>query len=569
MRLFSGTISLHAPAAGIGEMTAAGMSSGAAFRFANKRQELLRQCPLVRSQDFLHCILSSWHGYCGPVSRCPFFAASSFTSASFAADLTGRKRRYRANVHEGSDLQPLSERASIGAVNDRSVGRDATGAVNRMENNGAAIREGLRLQVLLRALNSRNYRLFFAGQSVSLVGTWMQQVAMSWLVYRLTGSALLLGVVGFASQIPTFLLASVAGVLADRWNRRTILLWTQSLSMIQAVLLAGFVLTGHIQVWQVVLLSAFLGLINAFDIPVRQSFVIELVERKEDLGNAIALNSSMVNAGRLIGPSIAGMLIASVGEGVCFVINAVSYLGVIVAIAAIRVRRAPGGSAGGSAGRRLVHELREGFSYAVRFGPIRNILLLLGVVSLAGMPYSVLMPIYAKEALHGGAHTFGFLMAAAGVGAMGSTLYLASRRSVLGLGRIISAAAAALGVGVIGFALSRTIAVSVVFLCIAGFGAMAQIASSNTILQTFVDDDKRGRVMSFFTMSFMGTTPIGALLAGAAAERVGAQRTLVAGGIVCLAAAALFARNIPAMRELVRPIYERMEIIPKEGRDQD
>jgi MFS family permease len=416
-----------------------------------------------------------------------------------------------------------------------------------------------RLQLLLRALHYRNYRLFFIGQSVSLVGTWMQQVAMSWLVYRLTNSALLLGVVGFASQIPTFLIAPLAGVLADRWNRRHLLLATQAIAMLQAVALATLVLTGTIQVWQIMVLSALLGLVNAFDIPVRQSFVVDLVEKKEDLGNAIALNSSMVNSARLIGPSIAGLLVATVGEGVCFVINAASYLAVIAAIASMRVgpKEPPGEK------KHLLKELQEGFAYAFGFKPIRAILTLLGLVSLMGMPYAVLMPVFAKDILHGEAHTFGFLMAASGVGALASTIYLASRTSVLGLGRVISAAGVVFGAGIAGFALCQSLVLSLVFLAFAGFGGMALIASSNTILQTIVDDDKRGRVMSFFTMSFMGATPIGSLLAGTAAHQVGVQNTLLAGGSACLVGGLLFARNLKSLRSFVRPIYTRMGIIPE------
>ncbi len=414
-------------------------------------------------------------------------------------------------------------------------------------------------RLMLRALQSRNYRLFFAGQSVSLVGTWMQQVAMSWLVYRLTGSALLLGVVGFASQIPTFLLAPLAGVLADRWNRRRLLIVTQSLAMVQAALLAAAVLSGVVQVWQIIALSAVLGLVNAFDIPIRQSFVVELVDRKEDLGNAIALNSSMVNGARLIGPSVAGVLVASVGEGVCFILNAASYLAVIAAIAAMRIR--PISRHGKN--KHILHELHEGFTYAFGFRPIRAILLLLAVVSLMGMPYTVLLPVFAKKILHGGAHTFGFLMAAAGVGSLVSTIYLASRRSVVGLGRVIAIAVALFGAGVAGFALSRSLPLSLLCLCLSGFGAMALVASGNTIIQTIVEDDKRGRVMSLFTMSFMGMTPFGSLMAGSAADWLGARNALLLGAAACLAAGLHFFRQLPTLRELVRPIYVRMGIIPE------
>ena len=416
-----------------------------------------------------------------------------------------------------------------------------------------------RLRFMFRALRYRNYSLFFTGQTVSLIGTWMQQIAMSWLVYRLTGSTVLLGVVGFVSQIPTFLLAPFAGVLADRWNRQRLLLCTQTFAMLQAVALAIFVLTGTVQVWQLIAFSSLLGVINAFDIPVRQSFVVELVENKEDLGNAIALNSSMVNAARLIGPSVAGMLIAAFGEGVCFIINGASYLAVIVAIASMRLRP----KTTGRERQHILLELREGFAYAYGFAPIRSILLLVSLVSLMGMPYAVLMPVFAKDILHGGAHTFGFLTGAAGCGALASTIFLASRRSVLGLGRIIAAAAGIFGFGIAAFALSRVMALSLLFLGMAGFGAMALIASCNTILQTIVEDDKRGRVMSLFTMAFMGMTPFGSLFAGFIAGRIGAQYTLLLGGAACVAGGIFFARQLPAMRDKIRPIYIRMGIIPE------
>jgi MFS family permease len=418
-------------------------------------------------------------------------------------------------------------------------------------------KSNMRLQLLLRALRSRNYRLFFAGQSISLVGTWMQQVAMSWLVYRLTGSAFLLGLVGFVSQIPTFLLAPVAGVLADRWDKRRLLVTTQTLSMLQAAALAFFVLAGTVQVWQILTLGLILGIINTFDIPARQSFIVEMVDNREDLGNAIALNSSMFNAARLIGPSIAGLLVAAVGEGICFILNALSYLAVIVALVAMRLK--PGKPK--RARRHILHELREGVSYAFGFSPIRSILLLIGLVSLMGMPYSILMPVFARDILHGGPHTFGFLMAASGCGALASTVYLASRKSVLGLGKLIGTAAAIFGAGLIAFAFSNSLFLSLLFLCLTGFGAMALVASSNTILQTIVEDDKRGRVMSLFTMAFIGIAPFGSLIAGTLANAIGARNTLLIGGVSCLAGGALFARNLPNIRKKIRPIYVKMGII--------
>ena len=414
------------------------------------------------------------------------------------------------------------------------------------------------MQTLLRALQSRNFKLFVVGQSVSLIGTWMQQVAMSWLVYRLTGSAFLLGVIGFTSQIPTLFLAPVAGVLADRWNRRKLLIATQALAMFQAALLATVVLTGTVQVWHLIALSLILGISNSVEIPVRQSFVVEMVARREDLSNAIALNSSMVQSARLVGPAIAGLLVASVGEGICFVLNSISYLAVLLALIAMRLGPSPHQ---GKLRRKVLHELREGFRYAFGFGPIRGILLLVAIVSLTGMPYSVLVPVFAKEILHGGAHTYGFLMTAGGCGALIGTVYLASRKSVLGLGRLIITAGVCLAVGITAFALSHNITISFAALVVAGLGGITLIASSNTILQTIVEEDKRGRVMSLFTVAFLGMTPFGCLGAGTMAGIVGPRETLLLGAVCCLVGTTLFARNLPKIQEKVRPIYVQMGII--------
>lgn len=414
------------------------------------------------------------------------------------------------------------------------------------------------IKTLLRALRSRNFRLFVAGQSVSLVGTWMQTVAMSWLVYRLTGSAFLLGIIGFTSQIPTFLLAPVAGVLADRWNRRYLLIATQVLAMLQAAVLAAIVLFRVVQVWHVVVLSLLLGIVNAFDIPVRQSFVVEMVSNRDDLSNAIALNSSMVQGARLIGPMIAGLLVASVGEGICFILNSISYLAVLLALVAMQIGPSPHQ---GKPHKHVFHELKEGFGYAFSFGPIRSILLLVALVSLTGMPYSILVPVFAKEILHGGAHTFGFLMTASGCGAFIGTVYLASRKSVLGLGRLIVVAAVLFPVGIAAFAVSTNINISFVSLAVSGFGAITLVASCNTILQTILDEDKRGRVMSLFTVAFMGMAPFGSLGAGAMAGIIGPQETLLVGAACCLVGAFMSSRQLPKIRESVRPIYVRMGII--------
>jgi MFS family permease len=411
----------------------------------------------------------------------------------------------------------------------------------------------------LRALRSRNYRLFFTGQSVSLIGTWMTQIATSWLVYRLTGSAWLLGIVGFASRLPTFLLGPFAGIWVDRWNRHHTLVVTQILSMLQSFALAGLALSGIITIREVIWLGLAQGVINAFDMPARQAFVIQMVENRADLANAIALNSSMVNMARLLGPSLAGVIIAAVGEGYCFLIDGFSYLAVIASLLAMRIppvqpRNAP---------KAILQELKEGWNYVTHFIPIRSILLLLALVSLVGMQYTVLMPIFAAQVLHGGAHTLGFLMGASGVGALSGAMFLATRKNVLGLGRIVASAAAAFGAGLIALGLSRFLWLSLIVMLFVGCAMMIQMAASNTILQTIVDDDKRGRVMSFYSMSFLGMAPFGSLLAGALAHRIGASHTVMISGTICIIGAGWFASQLRAMRELVRPIYRTLGIIPE------
>lgn len=410
---------------------------------------------------------------------------------------------------------------------------------------------------LTRSLRSRNYRLFVVGQGISLVGTWMQQVAMSWLVYRMTGSAFLLGVVGFASQIPTFLFSPVAGVLADRWNRRTVLITTQAFALLQAAVLAVIVYTESVAVWHLVLLSVVLGVINAFDIPTRQSFIIEMVDYKEDLSNAIALNSSLVNAGRLIGPAIGGLLVASVGEAFCFLLNSLSYLAVIIAYLAMQLRK----RSHRESHRHLLRELQDGARYTFGSEPIRTILLLVMIVSLMGMPYAVLVPIFAKEVLGGEAHTFGFLMTAAGSGALIGTIYLASRRTAKGLCMVIAGATAAFSLGIILFTLSHSLYLSLAALVVAGMGAMLIIASSNTILQTIVAEEHRGRVMSFFTMSFMGMTPLGSLGAGVIARHLGVQLTLQIGAVACLVTGIVFARHLPQLKAIILPHILEAEML--------
>lgn len=414
-------------------------------------------------------------------------------------------------------------------------------------------------KLIFRALTHRNYRLFFSGQIISLTGTWMQQVAVGWLVYRMTNSPFLLGIVGFVGQIPTFLFTPFAGVIADRHNRRSMLLITQTLAMCQALILALLILTRHIQVWQIIVLSAVLGAINSFDIPIRQAFTVEMIENREDLGNAIALNSSMVNAARLIGPSIAGLLIASVGEGICFLLNAISYLAVIASLILMKI--AP--KKIHASAKHIFYELKEGFRYAFNFSPIRSILLLLGLISLVGVPYQVLMPIFARDIFHGGPAALGFLVGMSGVGALAGAIYLAARKTVLGLGRIIALSSGLFGVGIIAFSFSHVLGISMLLLLACGFGMMVQMASCNIILQTIVEEDKRGRIMSFYTMSFMGMAPFGSLLAGSLASKIGAPHTLLIGGSGCIIGAALFAAKLPSLRKEIHPIYAKKGIIPE------
>ena len=411
----------------------------------------------------------------------------------------------------------------------------------------------------LRALRHRNYRLFFTGQTVSLIGTWMTQVATSWLVYRLTGSAWLLGIVGFASRIPTFVLGPFAGVWVDRWNRHRTLVVTQVLSMLQSFALAGLALARIITIREIIWLGLAQGIINAFDMPARQAFVIQMVEDRADLGNAIALNSSMVNVARLLGPSMAGVIIAAVGEGYCFLIDGFSYLAVIASLLAMRIAAA---EARGTE-KAISHELKEGWNYVTSFVPIRSILLLLALISLVGMQYTVLMPIFAGEVLHGGAHTLGFLMGASGVGAIAGAMFLATRKNVLGLGRLVPLATATFGGGLISLGLSRYLWLSLALMLFIGGAMMTQMAASNTILQTIVEDDKRGRVMSFYSMAFLGMAPFGSLLAGALAHRIGAPRTVMISGTLCIAGAAWFASRLGEIREHVHPIYRTLGIIPE------
>jgi len=387
----------------------------------------------------------------------------------------------------------------------------------------------------------------------------MQRIALPWVVYRMTDSEVLLGVVGFASSIPSFLLAPFAGVLIDRWSRYRVMLVTQIISMIQAGGLAWLSLSGNLEIWHIVVLSVALGCINSFDMPARHSFVINMVNGKEDIGNAIALNSMMFNGARLIGPSVAGIVLASVGEGACFLINALSYIFVIASLMMMRVtevrekkERVP-----------MFREMKEGMDYVFGFVPIKHIILLLGLVSLMGASYQVLMPVYAKDILQGDSHTYGFLMGGAGAGALLGAIYLASRDTVLRLGRLIPAATALLSAGLIAISLSSSFFISMFLIFFTGLGMMAHTAASNTILQTIADDDKRGRVMSFYTMALMGTAPFGSLLAGWMAKVLGTPWTIFIGGAVCLLGALVFYRRLPELKRLVRPVYVRMGILPE------
>lgn len=418
-----------------------------------------------------------------------------------------------------------------------------------------------RLSRTFRSFRHRNYRLFYLGQGLSLIGTWMQMTAVAWLVWRLSHSAWLLGLLGFASRLPTFVLAPFAGVLVDRSNRHRLIIWTQALAMLQALTLAGLMYAGVLAIWPIVALSLVLGFVNALDVPARQSFLIQMLDDREDLNNAIALNSSMVNGARLIGPSLAGFLVASAGEGLCFLLNGLSYVAVLAGLFMMRVApnaRAPAQTA-------VLDNLREGFRYAFGFAPIRSLLLLLALVSLTGASYTQLLPIFAEQVLGGDARTQGFLVSAAAVGALGGAFYLAGRRSVPGLERVIAWAPAVFGIGLIVLGLSRYLWLTLAIMPVIGLGLMVQMASTNTVLQTIVDDDKRGRVMGFYSMAFMGMVPLGSLLAGLLAHALGAPNMVMLGGACCIAGALVFNRQLPALRRQIRPIYVRKGILGTES----
>jgi MFS family permease len=409
-----------------------------------------------------------------------------------------------------------------------------------------------------RALRHRNFKLFFAGQSISLIGTWMTRLATGWLVYRLTHSALLLGIVSFAGQICAFLLAPIAGVWIERLNRRKLLVWTQALAAAQSLAMAALTLAHVITLWEIIALAAFQGLISAFDMPGRQSFLVQMVEDRNDLSNAIAINSSMANGARLVGPAIAGLVIAAVGEGWCFLIDGVSYFAVIASLLMMRIKpleirlRANG----------MLEQMREGWDYVRTFRPIRSILLLFVLISLMGYPYMVLLPIFAGHVLRGGAATLGWLTAASGIGALTSAISLAVRKSLAGLTRMLQIAAAMLGGALILFGLSHTLWLSLVLMVFAGFGMIQSASVSNTIIQALVAEDKRARVMGYYTMAFFGGAPFGSLLAGALAHRIGAPYTVMILGAFCVAGALWFTLERPKIREIMRPIYEEKGLVP-------
>ncbi len=407
------------------------------------------------------------------------------------------------------------------------------------------------------SLQSRNYRLYFTGQSISLIGSWMQSVAISWLVYRLTGSVFLLGLIGFTNQIPAFILSPFSGVLTDRYNKRRIMLLVQFGYMLQALIMTILVMANVIMVWHIILLSVMFGILSAFDAPARHSLVIDLIDNPEQLGNAIALNSAIFNGARLIGPAIAGVIIAVAGEGICFMLNTLSYLAVIYALIKMTIQVRPALPAETD----FKKSFSEGFSYTFSSLPIRRLLIQLAMLSLVAFPFMVLMPAFVKEILKGNADTLGFLVSSMGAGALTGAIYLAARKSVLGLGRIISRFTTLLGIMLILASVSRTAGLSMGIFYFAGLSMILSVAAINTMIQTIADEDKRGRVMSFYTVALIGTTPIGNLAAGSIASGIGLPYTLLSGGIITILAGIWFELNRKSLRKHIRPIYIRKGIL--------
>jgi MFS family permease len=410
-----------------------------------------------------------------------------------------------------------------------------------------------------RALKNRNFRLFFIGQGISVIGTWMTRMATGWLVYRLTGSALLLGIVGFASQIVPFLLQPLAGVWVERMDRQKLLIRTQAAAAIQSFMLAALTLSHIVTIWEVIALSALQGLINAFDAPGRHSFFVQMIEDRNDLGNAIALNSTMVNGARLLGPALAGVTIGLAGEGGCFLIDGISYVAVVASLLMMKIKPVEIAHTADN----LFRQVREGWDYVRTFSPIRTILLLFSIVSLMGYPYMVLLPIFAGQIFHGGPYTLGWLTAASGLGALISALSLAFRKSVVGLTRMIQMSSATLGLALILFGFSRQFALSLLLMGFAGFGMMQIASASNTVMQTLVPEDKRARVISYYAMAYFGSAPIGSLLAGALAQKIGASDTIIITGTFCLLGSVWFSLQMPKIRTVMRPIYQEMGLLPK------
>ena len=406
---------------------------------------------------------------------------------------------------------------------------------------------GLHLSQAIRSLSNRNYRLFFAGQGISLIGTWMQSIASNWLIYRLSGSTFILGLSGFFSLIPVFFISPFAGVLGDRWNRHRILIAVQFMAMLQAFIFAVITLAGVVQVWHILLMSCFLGIINAFEMPTRQAFVMEMVGDKSLLPNAIALNSSIFNGSRLIGPAIAGIIVSIAGEGFCFLINAVSYIAVIAAFISMDVSNVKPVTAG----KNFLYEMKEGFNYATGHVPIRDLLIVAAFISFFSMTFPVLLPVFATDIFGGGSHTFGLLVSASGAGAFLATVFLAMRDSIKGLGRIMNIAVYTFAAGLMIFSFSKILYLSMVLLVILGFSMIAVFASCNTVLQTIVDENKRGRVMSFYVMAFTGFAPAGSLLSGIVSSKAGAPLTLFVFGLACMIFGIIFSFRLPVVKKMI------------------